>query len=293
MIISVISGKGGTGKTTVAVNLALSAGREITLVDCDVEGPNADLFLPVRYHSSRAFMMKIPVIDRLRCTLCGECSSFCAYNALALLQNEVLVFPDLCHSCLGCAFLCPEKAISFRERPAGKIERGEVPRNGEKAPLHFIRGEALIAEHRGKFLIRKVKEHMQGNGDVIIDAPPGTVLAAEAMRGTDRALIVAEPTPFGLSDLARVLELSRAMALTASVVINKSGDSDLVMEEFCAAREVPLAGKIPLDREIAAGYARGVPISSLREDYRHLFEGMLSCLTGGENGHHGPRETKV
>jgi len=285
MIITVISGKGGTGKTTVAVNLALSAGSEFTLADCDVEGPNADLFLSVRYHSSRAFTVKTPVIDRVRCTLCGECSSFCAYNALALLQDRVLVFPDLCHSCLGCALLCPENAISFRDRPAGKIERGEVPRDGRNAPLHFIRGEALVAEHRGKFLIRKVKEQVPGKGDVIIDAPPGTVLAAEAMRGADRVLIVAEPTPFGLSDLARVLALSRAMALTAGVVINKSCSSDPLVVDFCVAREVPLLGTIPLDREIAEAYARGMPISSLHERYRHLFEDMLSRLSCSEGEH--------
>jgi MinD superfamily P-loop ATPase len=286
MIISVISGKGGTGKTTVAVNLALSAGRELSLIDCDVEGPNADLFLPIRYHSSRSFSMKTPVIDRGRCTLCGKCSAFCAYNALAVLEEKVLVFPDLCHSCLGCACLCPEKAISFRERPVGKIEQGEVPERDGGALLHFIRGEALVAEHRAKFLIRRVKEYIYKGLDAIIDAPPGTVLAAEAMRGTDLSLIVAEPTRFGLSDLARIHALSQAMELPAAVIINKSGDSDFLIEDFCTAQNISVIGKVPQDPRIASRYAQGIAISLEQESYRDLFRAFPARITASLCGHH-------
>ncbi|MDQ7825365.1 MAG: ATP-binding protein [Candidatus Eremiobacteraeota bacterium] len=279
MIISIASGKGGTGKTTVAVNLALSAERVLTLADCDVEAPNAHLFFPVCYAASRSFSMKVPVINRQRCTLCGECSAFCAYNALAVLEEKVLLFQDLCHSCLGCASVCPEKAISFRERPIGKIEKGEIPRGGGKPALHFIRGEALVTEHRGKFLIRALKDHIDRNMDALIDCPPGTVLAAEAMRGSGAVLIVAEPTVFGLSDMARILELSRAMALRVLVVINKSGAHDQMIEEFCAARGVELLGRVPYDLQIARSASKGSAISGEHDRYCSLFKSILERVT--------------
>ncbi len=275
MIISVVSGKGGTGKTTVAVNLGLSAGRELTIVDCDVEGPNTHLFLPLRYHSSRVFTLKIPVVDMGRCTSCGVCSEFCAYNALAVLDGKVLVFPELCHSCLGCALLCPEKAISFRERPIGRIERGEVTVGSGEPSLMFMRGEAHITEQRSKFLIRAVMESIDRDIDAIIDCPPGTVLAAEAMRGSAMSLIVAEPTLFGISDLSRIYELTQAMALPASVLINKSGNSDLLVEQFCTSRNISIIGRLPYNLEIAENFSKGIAISVGHEKYGSFFNSVF------------------
>jgi len=271
MIISVASGKGGTGKTTVAVNLALCAGRELTIVDCDVEGPNTHLFLSLRYHSSRVFSLKIPVIDMGRCTSCGVCSEFCAYNALAVLDGKVLVFPELCHSCLGCALLCPEKAISFMERPIGRIEKGEVAVARGEPSIRFIRGEAHITEQRSKFLIRAVKESIDSDCDVIVDCPPGTVLAAEAMRSSDMCLIVAEPTLFGVSDLSRIYELTKAMALPASVLINKSGSSDILVEQFCTSRNISIIDRLPYSLEVAESVSKGSAISAGHEKYRSFF----------------------
>jgi len=274
MIVSVTSEKGGTGKTTVAVNLALCAGRELTIVDCDVEGPNIHLFLPLRYHSSRVFSLKTPVIDMERCTLCGVCREFCAYNALAVLGGKVLVFPELCHSCLGCALLCPEKAISFRERPIGRIEKGEVTLSGQEPHISFIRGEANITEQHSKFLIRAVKESIDRDCDAIIDCPPGTVLASSAMRNSDMCLIVAEPTLFGISDLSRNCELAQAMALPVSVLINKSGPSDSLVEQFCASRNIDIIDRLPYSTEVAESLSKGIAISMEYEKYRSFFNDL-------------------
>jgi len=279
MIISVASGKGGTGKTTVAVNLSLSSGRALTAVDCDVEGPNIHHFFPlIRYQSSRVFSLKVPAIDMGRCTSCGICSQFCAYNALAVMNGCVLVFPELCHGCLGCAMLCPEKAISFREKPAGRIERGEVIARFGEPSLGFVRGESYITEQHSKFLIRAVRESAGCDSDSIIDCPPGTVLAAEAMRGSDTVLIVAEPTLFGISDLSRIHELAQAMALPASVLINKSGPFDGLVEQFCASRNISIIGRLPYSPEIAGSVSKGLAISLENEEYRVFFHSLFQRI---------------
>jgi MinD superfamily P-loop ATPase len=279
MIVSIASGKGGTGKTTVAVNLGLSSGRALTVVDCDVEGPNTHHFFPlVRYQSSRVFSLKVPAVDMERCTSCGVCSQFCAYNALAVMNGSVLIFPELCHGCLGCAMLCPEKAISFRERPAGRIERGEVIARSGEPGLRFVRGESHVTEQRSKLLIRAVRESVDGDSDSIIDCPPGTVLAAEAIRGSDMVLIVAEPTLFGISDLSRICELAQAMALPASVLINKSGPFDWLVEQFCVSSNINIIGRLPYSREIAKSISKGLAISLENEEYRSIFHSLFQRI---------------
>ena len=273
MIISVASGKGGTGKTLVATSLALSLGEDVQLLDCDVEGPNAHLLLQPTIVQSETASIRIPKVNKERCTYCGECARVCAYHAIAVLSSKVMVFPKLCHGCGACTHFCPENAIFEEENAIGVVESGHV---GE---ITFVQGRLTVGEAMSPPVIRKVKSRLQTDKTVIIDVPPGTSCpVVEAIRGTEFSLLVTEPTPFGLHDLSLAVEVVRELRIPCGVVLNRAGSGDERVEEYCHQQGIPVLMKIPLDRRIAELYSDGVTlvqgIPEWRMAFLELFHGI-------------------
>lgn len=275
MIISVASGKGGTGKTTVAVNLALVL-ENVQFLDCDVEEPNAGLFLNPDIRDQSTASIPVPVVDKARCRFCGKCQEVCAYNAIAVLSpggekgGEVLVFPQLCHGCGACHYLCPQKAISEANREIGKIEVGNA------GDIQFVQGRLNVGEAMSPPLIRQVKAHVNPTRTVIIDAPPGTscpVMAA--VQGTDLCLLVTEPTPFGKHDLVLAVEALRKLRIPFGVVMNRSDIGNEEVDRYCREQDIPVLMRIPFKKDIAAAYAQGIPLIRVFPEYRACFKEMF------------------
>jgi MinD superfamily P-loop ATPase len=268
MIISVASGKGGTGKTLVATSLALSLKDtdKVQLLDCDVEEPNDHVFLKPEITSSKAVSIMVPRVDEDRCTYCGKCAEVCAYNAIAVLGNHVLTFPKLCHGCGACSYLCPGRAITEEGRETGVVE------SGYSDGLKFVQGKLTVGEAMAPPVIRKVKENASNDGTVIIDVPPGTSCpVVEAVKGSDFCLLVTEPTPFGLSDLILAVETVRELGIPCGVVLNRAGVGDSKVEEYCEKEAIPILLTIPLDTEIARLYSRGIPLVEGLPQWRNSF----------------------
>jgi len=272
MIISVASGKGGTGKTLVATSLALSlrGGAKVQLLDCDVEEPNDHIFLHAAINQSQPVFLPIPKIDETKCTYCGKCAEVCAYNAIAVIKKKVLVFPELCHGCGACSYLCPESAISEEGKQIGVVETG----NSED--VDFVQGRLAIGEIAAPFVIREVKKHIDPAGTVIMDIPPGTSCpVVEAVKDSDFCLLVTEPTPFGLNDLSLAVEVVRKLGITCGVVINRVGVGDEKVERYCHEQGIPILLKIPLDRKIATLYSKGIPLIQGMPEWRNAFLGLF------------------
>jgi len=273
MIISIASGKGGTGKTTVATNLALSLGEGVRLLDCDVEEPNCHLFLHPEISESVTVTTFIPVVHQELCTGCKKCMEICRFRALTVVAGKVLIFPELCHSCGGCLEVCPEHAIVEGSRDLGVMESGTV------GPLGFVQGRLRVGEAMSPPLIRKVRDNRNGAKTVIIDAPPGTscpVIAA--MKGSDFVLLVTEPTPFGLHDLGLAVEAVKVLGIPCGLVINRADMGDDGVLQYAKREGVPVLLEIPFDRKIAEAYSRGTPIVEIMPEWAERFRGLYDRI---------------
>ncbi|MBC8432447.1 MAG: ATP-binding protein [Desulfobacterales bacterium] len=267
MIISIASGKGGTGKTTVATNLALSIDADIQLLDCDVEAPNAHLFIRPMFNKTETIYTPVPEVDAQKCNLCGKCGEICQFRAIIVIGEIVLPFPELCHSCGGCVAVCPEDAITETGRELGVIRQGQ--RNG----LEFIDGELRVGEAMSPPLIRAVRAFTRPDKLTIIDAPPGTscpVIAA--MKDTDFVLLVTEPTPFGLHDLKLAVGAVKLLNIPSGLVINRSDIGDDKVQAYAQEVGLPILMEIPFDRRIAEAYSKGEMIVEVLPEYKEKFQ---------------------
>jgi MinD superfamily P-loop ATPase len=273
MIISIASGKGGTGKTTLATNLAVALGESVQFLDCDVEEPNAHLFLKPEISQHEEFYLEVPEINQEKCSLCGQCQDICQFNAIAILPELALTFPELCHSCGGCFMVCPEEAVSSAQRLLGSIEIGK------RGPIRFIHGRLRVGEAMAPPLIKRVRQKAQENGITIVDAPPGTscpVIAA--LRNSDYVILVTEPTPFGLNDLELAVGAVRALGLPMGIVINRSDLGDERVHYFAARESIPLLMEIPFDRQVAKSYARGELLVEALPHWRNKMLDLFSAI---------------
>lgn len=252
MVISIASGKGGTGKTTVATNLAWAVDTKVCLLDCDVEEPNVHLFLKPDIENTRDCDVHIPEVDLNRCTRCGMCAEICQFKAIAVLPETVLTFPELCHSCGGCFEVCPEEALSPGKRNIGVVE------TGRRNEIEFAHGRLRIGEAMAPPLITEVKSHAQTEGLTIIDAPPGTSCPViTAMRGTDFVLLVTEPTPFGLHDLKLAVAAVKVLDIPCGLIINRADLGTNATAYYAHQENVPILMQIPFERRMAEAYSRG------------------------------------
>jgi MinD superfamily P-loop ATPase len=278
MIISIASGKGGTGKTTVATNLAVSVDGPVQLLDCDVEEPNAHLFLRPSIEETKTVTTPIPEIDLEKCNQCKKCAEICRFRAIAVLGDTVLTFPELCHSCGGCMAVCPEGAITETGRELGVLETGSM--NG----VSFVHGRLRVGEAMSPPLIRAVRDRTWPDGLTLIDAPPGTscpVIAA--MKDADFVLLVTEPTPFGLHDLKLAVEAVKILKIPMGLVLNRADMGDDLVRAYARAEGLPILMEIPFDRKIAESYSRGemfaLALPEWKARFRELVE-KIETLTG-------------
>ncbi|MGB9887306.1 MAG: P-loop NTPase [Moorellales bacterium] len=284
MRIAVASGKGGTGKTLVATSLALSlaaAGTEVQFADCDVDAPNAHLFLHPTVLRQEQVTVTVIRVDVDRCSFCRRCTEVCAFKAVVILSRTVVVFPELCHGCGACAYFCPEKAITEEERPVGLVEEGQA------GSMTFIQGRLNLGEPLAPPIIRQVKARLRPGVTAVLDAPPGTACSVvETVKGTDFCLLVTEPTPFGLHDLELAVEVTRALGVPAGVVLNRAGVAeDAAVEDFCRQQGLPLLLKIPFDRSIAQAYARGLTLVDAYPEWQKEFLRLAEAVKLRIGGH--------
>ena len=278
MVISVASGKGGTGKTTVTASLVAVWDEPVMAVDLDVEAPNLHLFLTPDFVDEETVGIEIPVVDTSRCTLCGICSDFCQFKAIALMGEMVLTFPEMCHGCGGCIELCPENALSKGSRDLGTI------RNGRAGDSAFMMGSLRIGEAMSPPLMREVKKRVaarveQNPCDVIIDAPPGVSCPAiAAVMDSDLILLIAEPTPFGFYDFKLAIEAFAPIGKPMAVVINRAGTGNDALKDFCREKNLPVVAEIPWARDIAEGYSQGRIIASLNDALETTFLNLREKL---------------
>jgi len=289
MIISIASGKGGTGKTTVAVNFALSLEKnKVQFLDCDVEEPNADIFLKPTIDKQEPFYTSKPVVDESKCTYCGKCSEACLYNAIAVVKKRVLIFYELCHSCGACKLVCPKEAILELDVKKGIIEEGKA------GVIEFVKGELEVSEASPTPLVRAVKKKIKPNYISIIDVSPGTSCpVVEAVKDSHFCILVTEPTPFGLNDLKLAVEMCKKLKVPIGVIINRVQKqyahqhmqyehdilhTDEQMDRYLKQENIPILMRIPIDREIAKKYSEGKPFVESNPKYKKEFQNLLKKI---------------
>ena len=281
MIISIASGKGGTGKTTIATSLALSLRSSVQFLDCDVEEPNAHIFLKPQIEETKKAYIPVPDFDKSKCNYCGRCGKVCVYNAIAVLPagqssgGNIMFFAPLCHGCGACSYLCPQNAIKEVEREIGVVQRGAA------GAIQFIHGCLNIGEAMAPPLIREVQKHVNPANTVIIDAPPGTSCpVVVSIKVSDVCILVTEPTPFGLNDLILAVDVLRKLNIPFGVVLNRSDVGNQETENYCEAEGIPIVMRIPFDKNIASAYSQGVPLVEAFPGYRRLFRQLYEEIKG-------------
>jgi MinD superfamily P-loop ATPase len=269
MKIAIASGKGGTGKTTIATNLAVSlvrAGRAVQYLDCDVEEPNGHIFLKPHIECVAEVTVGVPQVEESKCTGCGRCGQLCQYSAIICIQKHVLTFEQLCRSCGGCMAVCPESALTEKPRRIGVAEYGAV------AGMAFGHGRLDVGAIQTPALIRHIKRGIREDAIVILDAPPGTSCPViEAVKGTDFVLLATEPTPFGLNDLELAVGMVRTLRRPFAVVINRCDMGDDRVVRYCRREEIDIAMEIPNDRRIAEAYSGGRMMVDILPEYAGRF----------------------
>jgi len=277
MIITIASGKGGTGKTTVATNLAASLTNRVQLLDCDVEEPNSHIFLKPEIKEQIKVHTMVPEVDLKLCNYCGKCADICQFSAIAQFGEAILTFPEMCHSCEGCMMVCPENAITKGSRELGELIKGKS--NG----IELTYGNLRVGEAMSPPLIEKVKENIDNQIVNIIDAPPGTscpVIAA--LRNSDFVLLVTEPTPFGLNDLVLAVETVRTLNLPFGIIINRCDAGNEETKKYAKKEGIPILMEIPDKREIAVNYSKGIlmikAIPEMKDKFRALYTNIKNRL---------------
>jgi len=273
MILAIASGKGGTGKTTFAVNLAHTSPHPVQLLDCDVEEPNANLFLKAPVREKRNITSRVPELIPEGCSCCGKCAAFCQFNALACIREKLLIYEELCHACGGCIKLCPEKALREKIKIIGELEFAAIGK------ISLVTGRSRIGNPLSTPVIREVKRQMDFKKDIIIDSPPGTACAAiESVKNSDLTLLVAESTPFGLHDLKLTVEVLKEIKIPAAVVINRADSGDSSVRDYCQLERIPLLSEFPYDRRVAEAYSHGQLTVETIDEYRQLYKDLWSRI---------------
>ena len=273
MILSVASGKGGTGKTTISTSLASVLGFKAQLIDCDVEEPNCHILIKPEIQHSEVIGLPVPEVDASACTACGKCGEVCQFSAILVLTDQVLTFTHMCHGCGGCSLLCPEGAIREVSRELGVIERGNA------GDVQFIQGRLRVGEAMSPPLIKEVKKYIDPNKIAILDAPPGASCPVIATTmGSDFIILVTEPTPFGIHDLRIAVQAISALEIPFGVILNRSDIGDHTVQDFCDSKGIPLLMEIPHDRNIAEGYARGDLLIESDPSYRERLLKLMSDI---------------
>jgi len=272
VILSIASGKGGTGKTTVAVNMALSL-EDVQLLDCDVEEPNVHLLLHPTVNQEKLVYVSIPKVNEKLCDYCGKCADFCEYNALFVGPGRVLLFEELCHGCGGCAIVCPKEAIAEKKRMIGTVKTGVA------GDVDVVYGELEVGEPMAVPVIRGVKKQAANDKTVIIDSPPGTACPViESVYDSDYCLLATEPTPFGLHDLKMTVQVLERLKIPFGVLVNNAGIGDRHVYKYCEDKDVPILLEIPFQRKIAELYSRGVPFVEKMPEWKNRFQKLLDDI---------------
>lgn len=277
MDISVASGKGGTGKTTVSTSLAASLPGKIQFLDCDVEAPNAHLFIKPKVRETVPVNAPVPNVDLSRCTFCKKCMDICRFSALAVLKDNILVFENNCHSCGGCQEICPENAIDLRFREIGNIK------TGTKDNIEFSNGCLEIGQVMAPPVIKQVRAQSKKDVITIIDAPPGTSCPViTAINNTDFTILVTEPTPFGLHDLKLAVKTVEELGIPHGIVINRSGSSNSIINDYANKKSIPVLMEIPFERQIARTCSNGKILSQeipdLKAEFRQMFDKIETLI---------------
>lgn len=273
MIISVASGKGGTGKTSVAVALAASLDQPVQFLDCDVEAPNGHIFFRPIWEKKEVVYSQIPRVDETKCTYCRACSQLCQFKAILVLGETILTFPEMCHACGGCFRVCQAGALIPAQKELGEIEEGWA------GTIPFIHGRLKIGEPMSPPLIREIKRRLDPDRIAILDAPPGTSCPViRTVKGSDFTVLVTEPTPFGLFDLKLAVEVLNRLGIPCGVIINRSDVGDRKVKDYLKARGLPLLMEIPFDRRIASGYARGEMLIESRPELKAEFQNLWRTI---------------